>query len=142
MIYLNLAMLFVRVLGIVLPKFTQLKKGNSVNKFKRLSLLAGIAILAGCGSTTVLNKADGTIELVSMSSSEDAALESALDKGLQQCKASGKTFVVIDRQSIYRGVDPNMRAAISMASILSKGTFSGAGRSSEDWRVVVVGKCQ
>lgn len=112
--------------------------------FKLLSLLAFASILAGCAATTAtaLNKADGTIELVSTSSSEDDALEAALDKGIQQCKTSSKTFVVIDRQSTYRGIDPNLRAAISVASVLTKGAFSGAGRSSDDWRVVVLGKCQ
>lgn len=98
-------------------------------------------ILAGCASTTVINKADGTIELVILSSSEDNALEGALDKGIQQCKASGKTFVMIDRQSTYRGIDPNLRAALNVASIITKGAFSGASRSSEDWRVIVIGKC-
>lgn len=109
-----------------------------------LPIIAFAGILAGCASTTAnsLNKADGTIEIISTSSSEDDALEAALDKGIQQCKASGKTFAVIDRQSTYRGIDPNLRAAISVASVLTKGAFSSAGRSSSDWRVVVLGKCQ
>ena len=110
-------------------------------KFKYLSLIALASILAGCASTTVINKADGTIELVSLSSSEDNALEGALDKGIQQCKASRKTFVMIDRQSTYRGIDPNLRAAINVTSIMTKGAFSSASRSSEDWRVIVIGKC-
>jgi two-component system, sensor histidine kinase LadS len=63
-------------------------------------------------------------------------------QGLNACKASGKTFAVIDRQSSYRGIDPNMRAAISIANVLTKSSFSGASRTSSDWRVVVVGKCQ
>lgn len=109
-----------------------------------IPIIAFASLLAGCATTTAtaLNKADGTIELVSTSSSEDDALEAALDKGIQQCKASGKTFAVIDRQSTYRGIDPNLRAAISVASALTKGAFSSAGRSSSDWRIVVVGKCQ
>ncbi|UOD50059.1 hypothetical protein [Orrella daihaiensis] len=112
--------------------------------FKYLPIIAFASILAGCAATTAtaLNKADGTIELVSTSRSEDDALEAALDKGIQQCKASGKTFVVLDRQSTYRGIDPNLRAAISVASVLTKGGFYGAGTSSSDWRVVVLGKCQ
>ncbi|MCD8504125.1 MAG: hypothetical protein LRY53_07130 [Burkholderiaceae bacterium] len=112
--------------------------------FKYLPIIAFASVLAGCAATTAtaLNKADGTIELVSTSSSEDDALEATLDKGIQQCKATGKTFAVIDRQSTYRGIDPNVRAAINVASILTKGAFSGAGRSSDDWRVIVIGKCQ
>ncbi len=113
-------------------------------KFVYLLLIACASVLTGCATTTAtaLNKSDGTIELVSTSSSEDDALEAALDKGIQQCKTAGKTFVVIDRQSTYRGINPNVRAAISVASILTKGAFSSAGRSSDDWRVVVLGKCQ
>jgi hypothetical protein len=111
---------------------------------KFLPIIALTCIFAGCASTTAtaLNKADGTMELVSTSSSEDDALEAALDKGIQQCKASGQTFVVIDRKSNYRGVDPNVKAAINVASVLTKGGFYGMGSSSSDWRVVVTGKCQ
>lgn len=111
---------------------------------KYLAVLVAGSVLAGCASTTAtaLNKADGSIEIISKSSAEDYALEAALDKGIQQCKASGKNFVVIDRRSTYQGVDPNVRAAINVASILTKGGFYGAGTSSSDWQVVVTGKCQ
>lgn len=111
---------------------------------KYLLLIASTSILAGCAGTTAtaLNKADGTIELISNSSAEDYALQAALDKGIEQCKASGKNFVVIDRQSRYQGVDPNVRAAINVANALTKGGFYGAGTSSNDWQVIVKGKCQ
>lgn len=111
---------------------------------KSFALLAIAATLAGCATATAtaMKKADGTIDIVASSSAEDDALEAALDKGLAACKATGQTFVVIDRHSTYRGIDPNLRAAISVASVLTKGGFSGAGRSSTDWQVAVVGKCQ
>ena len=112
--------------------------------FRYLLIIALGSLLAGCASTTAtaLNKADGNIEIISKSTAEDYALQAALDKGIEQCKASGKDFVVIDRQSKYQGVDPNVRAAINVASILTKGGFYGAGTSSSDWQVVVTGKCQ
>lgn len=114
------------------------------NPIKSAALLALAFIVAGCATVTAtaMQKADGTIDIVASSSSEDDALEAALDKGLATCKASGQTFVVIDRHSTYRGIDPNLRAAISVASMLTKGGFAGAGRSSSDWQVAVVGKCQ
>lgn len=108
----------------------------------RLSTLALVVLLAGCASATALQKADGTIEIVGTSSSEDNALEAALDKGLAACKPTGKPFVVIDRQSSYRGIDPNVRTMINIASTLTKGSFYGAGTTSSDWRVVLIGKCQ
>jgi hypothetical protein len=110
---------------------------------KSLGLLAMVALLAGCATATAtaMKKADGTLDIVASSSSEDDALEAALDKGLVACKATGQSFVVIDRHSTYRGIDPNLRAAISVASVLTKGAFSSAGRSSTDWQVAVVGKC-
>ena len=101
-----------------------------------------ILLLVGCGTATTLQKADGTLEIVGASSSEDYALEAALDKGLEACKPSGKTFVVMDRQSNYRGIDPNVRTMINIASTLTKGGFYGAGTTSSDWRVVLIGKCQ
>ena len=113
-----------------------------MNIRSRLAVLSLVTILGGCATATALQKTDGTIEIVGLSSSEDDALEAVLDKGLKACQASGKTFAVIDRQSSYRGIDPNMRAAISIANVLTKSSFSGAGRTSSDWRVVVVGKCQ
>lgn len=115
-----------------------------MKNFKTLTLLILTAIVAGCaGATaTAMRKADGTLDIVAYSSSEDAALEAALDKGFNLCKQSGKLFIVIDRSSSYRGIDPNLKAAISVASALTKGTFGSAGRSSSDWQVAVVGKCQ
>jgi hypothetical protein len=111
---------------------------------RSMAILTMTAVLAGCATATAtaMKKADGTIDIVANSSSEDDALEAALDKGLAACKATGQSFVVIDRHSTYRGIDPNLRAAISVASILTKGGFSSAGSSSTDWQVAVVGKCQ
>lgn len=113
-----------------------------MSTISRLISISLMLLLVGCGSATALQKADGTIEIVGMSSSEDYALEAALDKGLEACKPSGKTFVVIDRQSNYRGIDPNVRTMINIASTLTKGGFYGAGTTSSDWRVVLIGKCQ
>jgi len=110
--------------------------------FYRLPTLALVALLVGCASATALQKADGTIEIIGTSSSEEDALEASLDKGLAACKATNKQFVVIDRQSSYRGVDPNVRAVITIANALTKGGFGGAGTTSSDWRVIVIGKCQ
>ena len=114
-----------------------------MHPYYRLPILALLALLVGCaGSATALQKADGMVEIIGSASSEEDALEAALDKGLATCKPSGKQFVVVDRQSNYRGVDPNVRAAITIANALTKGGFYGAGTTSSDWRVVVVGKCQ
>lgn len=108
----------------------------------RLSALALVLTLAGCATATALQKADGTLEIVGTSSAEDNALEAALDKGLEACKKSSQTFVVLERQSSYRGIDPNVRTLINIASTLTKGGFYGAGSSSSDWRVVLLGRCQ
>ena len=113
-----------------------------MHPYYRLPTLALVALLVGCASATALQKADGTIEIIGTSSSEEDALEAALDKGLAACKATSKQFVVVDRHSTYRGVDPNVRAAITIANALTKGGFYGAGTTSSDWRVVIVGKCQ
>lgn len=115
-----------------------------MTRFKALPLLAIVTVLAGCAGATAtsMQKADGTLEIIASASSEDDALEAALDKGFNTCKATGKLFIVIDRSSTYRGIDPNLRAAISVASVLTKGNFGYAGRSSSDWQVAVVGKCQ
>ena len=108
-------------------------------------LLTSIALtlwLGGCATATLMKRTDGSVDIVGSGYDEDEALEAALDKGIAHCKTQGKSFAVINRQSRYQGIDPNMKAAISVAGIITQKPIYGAGNRSDDWRVDIQGKCQ
>jgi hypothetical protein len=89
-----------------------------------------------------MNRTDGSVDIVGNGYDEDEALEAALDKGIAHCKLQGKSFAVINRQSRYQGIDPNMKAAINVAGIITQKPLYGSGNRSDDWRVEMQGKCQ
>ena len=107
-----------------------------------LPLIALTLWLGGCATATLMNRTDGSVDIVGSGYDEDEALEAALDKGIAYCKVQGKSFAVINRQSRYQGIDPNMKAAINVAGIIAQKPIYGAGNRSDDWRVDMQGKCQ
>jgi len=107
-----------------------------------LPALAACTTSASRGSVTSYFNDKGQLEIMSASYREDWALQLAVNRGTATCEKSGKTFAVINRQSNYQGVNPEVKAALSVASNLTQGRVQRARSSASDWQVAVLGECR
>ena len=107
-----------------------------------LPVIAACTTTASRGEVTSYFNANGQLEILSSSYREDWALQMAVNRGTATCQKSGKTFAVINRQSQYKGVNQELKAALNVASTLTQGKVHSARSTSRDWQVTVIGECR
>jgi hypothetical protein len=109
---------------------------------KTLVLLFSLPLFAlGCCSANakILPKGKNTALIISSSSDEDCCYEKANEKAAEYCKRQGKSYIVVNDESNYKGMDKT-----------AKGVLEGAGAvmgspvylsRSDDYRVRMTIKC-
>jgi hypothetical protein len=115
------------------------------NRWVGIGLCMGLLELGSCASakTRIFPREGGDYLLVASSYSESAAYDAAVEDGTEYCRKQGKTFVMVDEKSEYKGMDKDAKVAIGVAgAVLGQPQVSQSTRSMDDNKVSVSFRCK
>ena len=112
--------------------------------------LAGFLFLGACAHTNIIPQANGDYVMVATASSDNIAVDAALEKSNAHCNALGKHFAMVHQETKYQGMDKTAAAVIDVVGVLASprnkygspygypGAFT---RSNNDYKVEMTFRC-